>query len=110
MQKPPDFPWENSSIFVMKIKSFTMAKTTFFQKRSKRWHGFPPNGMIIFQPSPIFVCAVSMEIPLGLRFFFARQVRGLAGSSRTSTLVSKEATRASTFELHPRRFQCPAQL
>ena len=44
MLKPLDFPRENSMIFKLKINSFAMAKTTFFQKRSKRRRGFPPDG------------------------------------------------------------------
>ena len=44
MLKPLDFPRENSRIFEMKVNSFALAKTTFFQKRSKRWRGFPPDG------------------------------------------------------------------
>ena len=48
MLKPLDFPRENSMIFEMKINSFAMARTTFFQKRSKRWRGFPPDGMFLF--------------------------------------------------------------
>ena len=47
MLKPLDFPRENSRIFEMKVNSFAMAKTTFFQKRSKRWRGFPPDGMFL---------------------------------------------------------------
>ena len=44
---PPDFSRENSIIFVKWISSFAVAKTTFFQKHSKRWRGFPPEGMFL---------------------------------------------------------------
>ena len=47
MLKPLDFPRENSMIFEMKINSFAMARTTFFQKRSKRWRGFSPDGIFM---------------------------------------------------------------
>ena len=44
MLKQLDFARQNSTIFEMKVSSFAMAKTTFFQKRSKRWRGFHPDG------------------------------------------------------------------
>ena len=47
--KPLDFARQNSRIFEMKVSSFAMAKTRFFQKRSKRRRGFHPDGMFIFR-------------------------------------------------------------
>ena len=41
-KKTPDFPRENSSIFVMKIKSFTLAKATLFKKTLKTLARFSP--------------------------------------------------------------------
>ena len=55
MLKPLDFPRENSMIFEMKINSFAMAKTTFFQKRSKRWRGFPPDGMFKYPTCAVYL-------------------------------------------------------
>ena len=46
--KPLDFARQNSRIFEMKVSSFAMAKTRFFQKRSKRRRGFHPDGMYMY--------------------------------------------------------------
>ena len=43
---PPDFPRENSSILMMKINSFAVAKTTF-KIRSKRSNALFPTGYLL---------------------------------------------------------------
>ena len=48
MKNTPDFPGENSTTFVKWISSFALAKPTFCSKRSKRWRGFPPDGMYMY--------------------------------------------------------------
>ena len=75
MLKPLNFLRENSMIFEMKINSFALAKTTFFQKNSKRRRGFSPDGLFMYpenlhgsHESPVF-CLVSLFLFVTQTYF-----------------------------------------
>ena len=92
MLKPLDFPRENSMIFEMKIIVSLWRKRHFFEKRSKRWRGFPPDGMFVHRMCSL---PVLQSTTLSVAVFRSPKIESKRQVPSTSISVAQ-----------PRKYRC----